>query len=132
MWNISKLWFKNNHQNKFTYYRFSWCKFQLEKNDEYYPLRKPSNHPLYINALSNNSKSIIKKVPNTTGKRISVVSCDKHENLRMRIGIRSKLSKRVVSVKKLSTKNKVLVNVMYKRIYMAYPTIQYPCQNKCR
>ena len=49
------------------------------KNGKYYPFRKPNNHPLYINALSNHAKNIIKEIPNMIGKRVSEISCDEHE-----------------------------------------------------
>ena len=38
-----------------------------------------SENPLHINALSNHPKNIIKEIPNMIGKRISEISCDKHE-----------------------------------------------------
>ena len=41
------------------------------KNGKYYPFRKPNNGPLYINALSNHPKNIIKEIPNMIGKRVS-------------------------------------------------------------
>ena len=49
------------------------------KNEKYYPFRKPNNDPLYINALSNHPKNIIKEIPNMIGKCISEISCDEHE-----------------------------------------------------
>ena len=47
--------------------------------NEKYPFRKSNNNPLYINALSNHPKNIIKEIPNMIGKRISEISCDEHE-----------------------------------------------------
>ena len=49
------------------------------RNGKYYPYRKPNNDPLYINALSNHPRNIIKEIPNMIGKRISETSCDEHE-----------------------------------------------------
>ena len=49
------------------------------KNEKYYPLTKPSNDPLYINALSNHPENIIEEIPTMTGKSISGISCDEHE-----------------------------------------------------
>ena len=49
------------------------------KNGKYYPFRKPNNDSLYINALSNHAKNIIKEIPNMIGKRVSEISCDEHE-----------------------------------------------------
>ena len=39
-------------------------------------LEKPDNDPLYINALSDLPKNIIKQVPNMSGKRISEIFYD--------------------------------------------------------
>ena len=49
------------------------------KNEKYYPFRKPNNDPLYINVFSNYPKYIVKENLNSNGKRISEISCDKHE-----------------------------------------------------
>ena len=49
------------------------------KNGKYYPFRKPNNDPLYINALSNHPKNILKEIFNMIGKRIIDISCDENE-----------------------------------------------------
>ena len=43
------------------------------KNEKYYPFRKSSNYPLYINALSNHPKNIIKEISNMIAQRISEI-----------------------------------------------------------
>ena len=49
------------------------------KNEKYYPFRKPDNDSLYINALSNLPKNIIKAIPNMVGKCLSEIFCEEHE-----------------------------------------------------
>ena len=49
------------------------------KYEKYYPFRKPSNDPLYINVFSNYPKNIVKENLHSNGKRISEISCDEHE-----------------------------------------------------
>ena len=49
------------------------------KYEKYYPFRKPSNDPLYINVFSNYQKNIVKENLHSNGKRISEISCDEHE-----------------------------------------------------
>lgn len=43
---------------------------------KYYPFRKPDNNPLYINAKSNHSASIIRQIPASISTWISSLSCD--------------------------------------------------------
>ena len=80
------------------------------KNKKYCPFRKSNNDPLYINALSNHpetsSKKFLISLANVSQKYLVT-----NMNLRKQKGIITKLQKRVVSVKKLSTLNKILLNV---------------------
>ena len=46
---------------------------------KYFPFRKANNTPLYINAFSNHSPTIIKQLPKMINKRISDLSCNKEE-----------------------------------------------------
>ena len=46
------------------------------KTGKCYPLRKPDNNPLYINAKSNHPPSIIRQIPASLSQRISSISCD--------------------------------------------------------
>ena len=46
---------------------------------KYFPFRKANNTPLYINAFSNHSPTIIKQLPKMINKRISDSSCNKEE-----------------------------------------------------
>ena len=52
--------------------------FNLETG-KFFPYRKPNNKPLYINAKSNHSPTIIKDLPNMVNKRLSDLSCNKEE-----------------------------------------------------
>ena len=44
----------------------------------YRPYRKPDNDTRYINAKSNHPPSILKRIPATISKRISIDSSNKH------------------------------------------------------
>ena len=46
---------------------------------KYFPLRKVSNKPLYINAKSNHPHAIIKELPKMINKRLSELSCNQEE-----------------------------------------------------
>ena len=42
----------------------------------YQPYRKPNNEPVYIHQQSNHLSNILKELPKSISKRISVISCD--------------------------------------------------------
>ena len=86
------LWFKNNYRRNLQITDFLDVTFSL-KNEKYYPLRKPNNDPLYISALSNHPKNIIKEISNMIGKRISEILCDKHEFEKAKGGYNKALEK---------------------------------------
>ena len=46
---------------------------------KFFPYRKPTNIPPYINVKSNHPTSIIKDLPKMTNKRLSDLSCNKEE-----------------------------------------------------
>ena len=45
-------------------------------NNTYQPYRKPNNEPVYIHQQSNHLSNILKELPKSISKRISVISCD--------------------------------------------------------
>ena len=49
------------------------------ENEQYYPYRKPNNHPIYISTSSNHPPSVIKEIPHMIENRISKLSCNKEE-----------------------------------------------------
>ena len=49
------------------------------KNGKYYSYRKPNSERLYTHRLSNHPENIIKEIPNMISKKISEISCEKHE-----------------------------------------------------
>ena len=46
---------------------------------KFFPFRKPSNVPLYINVISNHASTIIKDLSKMINKRLSELSCNKNE-----------------------------------------------------
>ena len=42
----------------------------------FFPFRKPNNHPLYINAKSNHPPNILRDLPSMINKRLSDLSCN--------------------------------------------------------
>ena len=50
-----------------------------QEMDKFFPYRKPSNTPLYIQSEPNHPPSITKQLPSMTNKRISNLSCNEHE-----------------------------------------------------
>ena len=49
------------------------------ENEQYYPYRKPNNHPIYVSTSSNHPPSVIKEIPHMIENRISKLSCNKEE-----------------------------------------------------
>ena len=49
------------------------------KTGKYFPFRKPSNNPLYINYKSNHPPPIIKELPKMINERIYDLSCNEEE-----------------------------------------------------
>lgn len=49
------------------------------RNNKYFPYRKPSSKPLYVNALSNHPPVILKEIPSMINNRLSNLSCNQHE-----------------------------------------------------
>ena len=81
------------------------------KNEKCYPFRKPNNDPLYINALLNHPRNIIKEIPNVICKRISEISCDEHKFEKAKGDYNKALEKSGVSVKKLNNLKNDVLNV---------------------
>ena len=44
------------------------------RSGQYYPYRKPSDHPLYVNRSSNHPLSILKNLPTTISRRLTEIS----------------------------------------------------------
>ena len=47
--------------------------------EKFFPFRKPSNQPLYINAKSNHPPTILRNLPNMINKRLSELPCSEEE-----------------------------------------------------
>ena len=81
------------------------------------------NDPLYINALSNHPKNIIKEIPNMIGKGISEIFCDEHEFVKTKGDYNKALEKSCFSektkyhkqgsVKRVQTKQVIWFNATY-------------------
>ena len=72
-------WLSTIIETNFNKTHFLDITFNVQQKKKYFSFQKANNTPLYINALSKHSPTIIKQFPKTVSKRISDLSCNKEE-----------------------------------------------------